>query len=90
MIISVPKILKANDVVSFLNEVEIIFSMKNRMQPDVVLDLSKIKQTSVLGVLLIYKLIDFTYMHFCFKKPELKSNKYIEEIWIKYGFMTLI
>ena len=90
MIISVPKILKAGDVVTFLNEVEIIFTMKNKMQPNVVLDLSKIKQTSVLGVLLIYKLIDFTYMHFCFKKPELATNKYVEEIWYRYGFTSLI
>lgn len=85
-----PKYFQANDIISFLSEVEKAFSLKDKMHPKVLFDLSKIKQVNILGILLIYKFIDFTYNNNCFHKPEVKVNDYIEKQWIKYGFRELI
>ncbi len=85
-----PKYFQANDIISFLSEVEQAFSLKDQMQPKVLFDLSKIKQVNILGILLIYKFIDYTYNNHCFHKPEVKVNDYIEKQWTKYGFRDLI
>jgi len=85
-----PKYFKANDIISFLTEVERAFSLKGKMEPNVMFDLSKVKQTNILGILLMYKFIDFTYNNNCFQKPYVNVNPYIEKQWLKYGFTELI
>jgi hypothetical protein len=92
MNIKFPKILKPNTVPIFLYETERIFGMENTLTPDVKIDMGKIKKTSLLGVLLGYKLLEYTYNHHCFKKPELIVDQqgYIEVQWRKYGFYDLI
>jgi len=90
MIIEIPKILKLNDIATFLMRIEKVFSMQEKMEPNVIIDLTKIKKTSVLGILLIYKLIDYTYHHNCFKRPNLNVNEFIKKEWHRYGFFELI
>lgn len=85
-----PKILKPNDITPLLNSFEKAFSMEEQLVPDVKIDLLKVKKISLLGVLLNYKIIEYTYKHNCFKKPELLVNDYIEEQWERYGFTKLI
>ena len=60
------------------------------MTPCVKIDLTKTKQISALGILLIYKVIEYTYINNCFKKPELQVNDYIQQKWKEYGFYELI
>lgn len=85
-----PKYFKANDILTFLTDVEKAFSLKDKMTPDVVFDLSKVDSTNILGVLLMYKFIDFTYNNNCFHKPEVITNDYVNKLWRKYGFWDLI
>lgn len=85
-----PKHFKANSVVTFLNEVEKVFTLKDKMQPGVTFDLTKVFQTNILGILLMYKFIDFSYNNNCFQRPEIKYNDYIKDQWIRYGFWDLI
>ena len=90
MTLDVPKIFKANDVISFINNIQVIFKMQESMTPNVRIDLTKIKQISALGILVIYKVIEYTYVNNCFKKPELNVNEYIQQKWKEYGFYDLI
>lgn len=90
MIFKAPKTFKANDILTFLSEVEKAFALKDKMQPDVIFDLTKVKQANILGILLMYKFIDYTYNNNCFRKPEIAVNEYVELIWHKYGFWDLI
>lgn len=90
MIFKAPKSFKANNILPFLAEVEIAFSLKEKMEPNVKFDLTKVKQANILGILLMYKFIDYTYNHNCFRHPEIEVNDYIELTWHKYGFWDLI
>ena len=90
MILEIPKIFKANDVIAFINNMQIIFKLQGTMTPFVKIDLTKTKQISALGILLIYKVIEYTYINHCFKKPELQVNDYIQQKWKEYGFYELI
>jgi len=90
MIFTAPKNFKANDVITFLTEVEKAFELKDVMQPNVVFDLSKVQSTNILGILLMYKFIDYTYNNNCFHKLNISTNEYINKLWTKYGFWDLI
>jgi hypothetical protein len=60
------------------------------MIPDAKILLDKVKKTSLLGILLNYKFIEYTYKHNCFEKPEMIVNDYIKKEWERYGFTSLI
>lgn len=90
MVIQAPKYVTKNFIPEFLRKVEKTFDWKNKLVPNVQIDLSSIQEIDILGLLIIYKYIDFTYTHYCFKKPNLQIDKYINETWSKYEFDTLI
>ena len=85
-----PKILKPNNTIQLLNSLEKAFSMEEKSVPDAKILLTKVKKTSLLGILLNYKFIEYTYKHNCFHKPEMIVNDYIEKEWERYGFTKLI
>jgi hypothetical protein len=85
-----PKILKINNTVQLLNSLEKAFSMEEQLIPDAKIDLGKVKKTSLIGILLNYKFVEYTYKHNCFRKPEMIVNPYIEKEWERYGFTKLI
>ena len=85
-----PKVLKPNNTVQLLNSLEKAFSMEEQLIPDAKINLSKVKKTSLLGILLNYKFIEYTYKNNCFRKPEMIVNDYVEKQWERYGFTRLI
>lgn len=90
MVIQAPKYLTKNFIPEFLRKIEKTFDWKNKLVPNVQIDLSSIQEADILGLLIIYKYIDFTYTHYCFKKPNLHIDNYINDTWAKYEFDTLI
>ncbi len=90
MIFNAPKYFTQNNLITFLSEVEKIFSMKNAMKENVIFDLSKVAKTNILGILLMYKFIEYTHCNYCFRKPQVKVNEYIIEKLKEYGFWLLI
>lgn len=90
MVIQAPKYLTKNFIPQFLRKVEKTFEWKNKQVPNVQIDLSTIQEADILGLLIIYKYIDFTYTHYCFKKPNLHIDHYINDTWAKYEFDELI
>ena len=85
-----PKNFTKNFIPEFLRKIEKTFYWKNKLVPNINIDLSNIKKIDILGLLIIYKYIDFTYTHFCFKKPNLQVESYIEDAWNEYEFDKLI
>ncbi len=90
MTIQAPKYLTKNFIPEFLRRIEKTFDWKGKAIPNVQIDLTQVQEADILGLLIIYKYIDFTYTHYCFKKPNLTVAKYIEDTWAKYEFDTLI
>lgn len=85
-----PKILKINTTVQLLNSLEKAFSMEGQSIPEAKIHLGKVKKASLIGILLNYKFVEYTYKNNCFTKPEMIVNDYIEKEWERYGFTKLI
>lgn len=75
----VPKSLDANNILDFLRMTEDVFKMKGQLIPNVMFDLSNVNRTNILGLLLIYKFVEYTSINDCFKNPLLQYNNYVEE-----------
>lgn len=88
--IQAPKRLTKNYVIEFLRKFEHTFFWNNKLVPNFQIDLSKIKEIDILGLLIIYKYIDYTHSNSCFKKPNLLVDEYIDNTWKKYDFEDLI
>lgn len=85
-----PKILKPTNVNLLLNSLETAFNLEQKLIPNIKIDLGKVKKTSLLGILLNYKFVEYTYKHYCFKNPEMIVNDYVQAQWERYGFTDLI
>lgn len=88
--ISLPKQLSVTTVGEILRVANIIFQTEERQLPMYALDLSKITKTNVLGMLLIYKIIEYSIEKKCFYKPAIFFDTFIEEKWKEYQFVPLI
>lgn len=90
MNLSAPKFLNHNYIEEYLKTIEIVFQLPGKMIRDVNMNLSNVQETSIVGLLLVYKIVDFTYQNNCFFKPNLTTNKLIEDAWDKYDFRDLM
>lgn len=86
----IQKKLNHNNIFSFLSTVEEIFSMKNKRLDKVVFDLSSMTETNILGLLLIYKIVEYSVENSCFNNPLLVPNDYITQELKKFGFWNLL
>lgn len=90
IVLSAPKKFTKNFVKDFLRKVEKTFEWNNKLVPNVEINLSPIKEIDILGLLIIYKYIDYTHANHCFKKPNLLVDNYINTAWAEYEFDQLI
>lgn len=88
--LSAPKYFNVNTALDFINDCEPIFKLKGKLEPHFLLDLSKMKRASMLGILLIYKIIDFAMSNRCFNSPVLKYEDDSEDELERFGFRELI
>lgn len=90
VVFKVPRIFIANNVSSFLDEFTAIFQMKNKKEPNVVFDLSGMDKIDLLGLLLIYKMIEFVVKNRCCISPKIIADEFIENRLKEYGFWDLL
>lgn len=90
MILQAPKKFTKNFINDFLRKVEVTYGWKNKLVPNIKIDLSEIRDIDILGLLIIYKYIDYTHNNYCFKSPQLYVDEYINNIWANYAFDKLI
>lgn len=89
--IAVPKHLTPSNILEFLDRFAPIFNMIERKEPGYIIDLSKIDKLSMLGTLLIYKIVEFTFNNKCFLQPIMRMPKGTVVIdFEKFGFWDLI
>jgi hypothetical protein len=89
-IIRLPKTLSVNSISAVLNEFNDVFKYENQRRTGYVLDLSKIKKINVLGMLIVYKIIEFSVEKKCFLNPEIHFEEFIEDKWNEFEFIPLI
>lgn len=76
----------------FLSSVESMFGFSGKNVPNFFFDLSKTKTINILGLLLIYKFLEYTVEHKCFKNPvcNLRECHYVSKELERYGFKKLV
>ena len=89
-IIRMPKTLIVNSINQVLSEFKDVFDYENQRRTGYVLDLSKIKKINVLGMLVVYKIIEYSVEKKCFLNPEIHYEDLIEDKWAEFEFLPLI
>lgn len=88
--ITAPKHFNNSSTSEFLKVCEEIFRLNNKRVAGVSLDLSKVKQISLLGVLIIYKVVEYSSLNQCYHSPMIEYDDVMLGAWDKYGFTSLI
>lgn len=89
-LIVAPKNFRANSIIKFIYDCQEIYDLPNRKENGFLLDLSKIRECTMIGVLLIYKIIEFSIKNDCFRGPMYLIDDPFRESMEKYGFTKLI
>lgn len=85
-----PKNFLPNTTIEFLRNVESIFKLKGKKVRNVAFVIGKVEKIEILGLLLIYKFIEYTATHACFESPQLWNSEYIKNELKRCGFWNLI
>ena len=90
--IVLPKHFNASSVVTFINNSEIIFKLIDKKEKGFLLDLSKVEKASMLGALVLYKIIEYSITRNCFEQPMIlfDPKSTIAQALERYGFTELI
>lgn len=86
----IPKYLTFNDAFALLRNAEMMFACKEKARRNVQLDLSRVERTDILGLLLIYKFVEYSAKNHCFLQPLLLYNDVVEMELKRYGFYKML
>ena len=78
VVFQIPKSFTLNSVEEFLKEFEVVFTWKNRSIPKVELNFKNLQKINLIGLLLIYKVIDFVSSTACSQKFNSTSDKHVK------------
>ena len=93
MVFPISKYFNNNYVFEFLRTSEKVFKMNDRKEKDVDVEFSNVQEISIIGILLIYKFMDYSTKYKCFSEPQIlvdTRNPTFDEAIDKYGFRQLI
>src|SRR5690554_1353881 len=85
-----PKYFRANSIINFITDCQDIYRLANKKENGFLLDLGKVKECTMIGVLLVYKIIEFSIKNNCFNAPMYLMDVPFREAMEKYGFTKLI
>lgn len=88
--IKIPRICNKDEILKFLNAVEIIFQMKGQKEPDVTFNLKYVENIDLLGILLSYKIIEYSIIHKCVYNSRMIATKYVQDKLTEYSFWNLL
>ena len=54
-----PKHFRTNSIIKFINDCQDIYRLVDKKEEGFLLDLAKVKESTMIGVLLVYKIIEF-------------------------------
>lgn len=92
IIIFAPKCIDRNNSTSFIRVFNFVFALSGKQKPHYHLAFQKVEKCDVTGVLLIYKVLEFSVSNQCFNAPthDIAYNDYLKEYISEYGFSDLI
>ena len=90
--IQIPEKFFQTEIRDFLGKTEFIFKRNTTYIANFTLDLSHIKEISILGMLVIYKFIAYTVKNKIFRHPTLNwgVTSSVKSLFNEYGFTPLI
>ena len=87
--LTLPKRLVINSLFDIISRVNFIFNLDEKKEPDFFLNVSKVKSVDIIGILILYKFIEYAVVKSCFSNPMTnynhKSHK-IDQFVKHYGF----
>lgn len=92
MIFQPPSRFNRSEVNNFITSSSFIFKSCEKKEKNFVLDLSRIKEITLFGQLLIYKFISYTVRNACFLEPKIlwHPDRKIENEFTKSGFQNIL
>jgi len=79
-----------NCILPIIRQLEPMFKANKKLLPVVEFDLFKMRKISILGTLILYKLLDHSYRNQCFKEHQFGGDKkFLESVFQIYGFTEL-
>lgn len=88
--VQTPKKFVSNNYLRFFNDFSFVFNLVNSKEAGFTLNLEKTKECSVLGVLLVYKFMEFSVRNDCFWSPKFIMGEDFNNSMKKYGFVDLM
>lgn len=86
-----PSVFNVRYLKEFLKNISPVFRMKNKSVPHVCFNITTpTKEISLLGLLMIYKFLDYTVKNSCFKDPVCNYNKDLLGKLKEFGFFDLV
>jgi hypothetical protein len=85
-----PKRFRASSITTFINDCSPIFSLPGAKETGFLLDLKKVSECAMIGMLLTYKMIEFSIKNDCFSRPAYLMGEPFQKAMEKYGFTKLI
>lgn len=87
-----PSRIERTNILEVVGRLAYIFDSSGQNRPHFFLNFDNVKKIDALGVLVLYKLLEYSVTHQCFKKPlfNLTHNNPIEQQIEKFGFSELI
>lgn len=88
--IKLPRICNKDEILKFLSAVEIIFQLKGQKEPDVIFNLKFVENIDILGLLLSYKIIEYSIVHKCISRSGMITCNYVQDKLTEYSFWNLL
>ena len=87
-----PKNIEVNSITSFVRVFNFVFAMSGKEKPNYHLAFGKVERCDVTGVLLLYKLLEYSVSKQCFFSPthDIAYNDYLKACISEFGFLDLI
>lgn len=91
-IIYLPSRIDRNNIPEVISKLGYIFQSSGKDIPNMFLNFENVQVLDITGVLVLYKFLEFSVNHRCFKNPQfnLTHNRVLENTIERYGFSTLI
>lgn len=87
-----PSRLTRGNVVELVGTLNFFFNVAGQKVKDLFLRFDNVSKVDVLGILVLYKFLEYSVMNSCFDSPtfNLTFNKFLDNEISKYGFSSLI
>ena len=92
MVVNIQKYLDVGHIDTFIRLTNCVFGYTDREVPGFSLDFSRVEKADLLGVLLTYKILEYSTVHRCFSSPihDIYHNNVLLSTIEKFGFGDLI